>query len=102
MLPAACSRTPKCRLRPPRSATEKSPACANVISVFVEGARSADPPTSHGTFGAIAFSTLPEASRPAMPLPSVGKVGRSASHPSGSSRFWISSSSAASFGCATP
>ena len=33
--------------------------------VFVEGARSADPPISQGTFGATAFRTFADASRPA-------------------------------------
>src|SRR3546814_17535147 len=51
-----------------------------------EGDRSAEPPISQGIRSARTFSTLPDASRLATPLASAGKVGRSASHPSGSDR----------------
>ena len=40
----ACSRMPKWKLRPPRLAASKSPAPSNVRCVFVDGARSAEPP----------------------------------------------------------
>ena len=79
----ANSRTPRCRLRPPGSSGPKSPAPSKTRRVLVEGARSADPPTSHGTRGAIALSTLPEESRLASPLASAGNSGSSASQPSG-------------------
>ena len=46
----ACSRMPKCRLRPPWLSASKSPAPSNVSRVLVDGARSAEPPISHGTF----------------------------------------------------
>ena len=39
-------------------------------------------------FWASAFSTAPEASRPAMPLGSAGELGRSPSHPAGSGDEW--------------
>ena len=51
--------------------------------VLVEGARSAEPPISQGTFLATALRTLPDESRLATPLASAGKVGRSLSQPSG-------------------
>ena len=51
-------------------------------SVCVDGSRSAEPPTSAGSFGPIAFITLPPATRVAMPFASAGKTGMSASQPS--------------------
>ena len=63
--------------------------------VFVDGVRSAEPPSSQGTAWARAFSTRPEESRVAMPFGSGGNVGRAASQPSGSSRRWMRSSSSA-------
>ena len=45
----ACSRMPKCRLRPPGSSGSSSPAPLNVKFVLVDGERSAAPPISHGT-----------------------------------------------------
>ena len=89
--PDTNSRMPKCRLRPRAfttsgsalatsvppgwlvpawpgaSSTPKSPAPSKVSRVFVDGARSAAPPMSHGTFFAIAFSTAPDVSRVALP-----------------------------------
>ena len=83
----ACSRIPKCRLRPPYLSASKSPAASNVRRVLVDGERSAEPPISEGKCCAMAFSTLPEESRVARPFVSAAKLGRSASHPRGSSRF---------------
>ena len=54
--------------------------------VFVDEARSADPPTSSGIFGAIALSTIPDAARLAMFPFSAVNVGISSSHPSSNSR----------------
>ena len=59
--PIACSRTPKCRLRPAGESAWRSPAPGAVIAVFVEGVRSAEPPTSHGTSPAIVFNTRDDA-----------------------------------------
>jgi hypothetical protein len=97
----ACSRIPKWKLRPERSSAWKSPAPSNVSRVLVDGARSAAPPSSHGTFRAIAFSTWAELSRLAIPLGSAGNSGISPSHPSGSSRRWIRRSSSARSGWAS-
>ena len=94
----ACSRMPKCMLRPPRVAASNSPAPSKVRRVLVEGARSAAPPISQGTFWARMLRILPEESRVAMPLASAGKVGRSLSHPSGSWRNSILCRSSASSG----
>ena len=85
----ACSRMPKWRLRPRWLPAWKSPAPSNVSRVLVDGARSAAPPISHGTFLATAFSTFPEESRVAIPLASGAKGGTSLSQPSGSSRCCI-------------
>src|SRR5712691_11155183 len=71
----ACSRMPKCRFLPPGVPGSKSPAPSNIKVVLVDGLRSADPPSSQGMFCASTLSTLPEASRPAMPLGSAGKPG---------------------------
>ena len=59
----ACSRTPKRRLRPPRSPAWKSPhgVSPQRSAVLFEGARSAEPPMSVGSTGARALRTLPEA-----------------------------------------
>src|SRR5258708_38279761 len=75
MAPMACSRTPKCRLRPRYSPAKKSPAPSKVKLVLLECARSAEPPMSQGIFLASAFRTLPEESREAMPLASAGELG---------------------------
>ena len=66
--------------------------------VLFDGPRSAEPPRNHGMFWARTLSTLPEASRPAIPFGSAGKTGRVRSHPAGSSRRCIRSISAASSG----
>jgi hypothetical protein len=56
-----------------------SPASGKVIRVLVEGERSVEPPTNHGCFLAIAFSTLPQESLLAIPFASGGNVGISES-----------------------
>ena len=53
--------------------------------VLVEGERSVEPPTNHGCFLAIAFSTLPEESLLAIPFASGGNVGISESQLCGGS-----------------
>src|SRR5258706_238790 len=58
----ACSRMPKCMLRPPYESASKSPAPSKVMRVLVDGVRSAEPPISQGRVGATAFSTLADAS----------------------------------------
>ena len=73
MAPIACSRMPKWRLRPAYSPAWKSPAPSKVSRVLVDGARSAAPPISQGTFWAIALRTRPDEIRVAIPLLSVGK-----------------------------
>ena len=69
------------RRSPPGGSKSPSPSSA----VYVDGSRSAEPPISAGRRGAMAFITLPEATRVAMPLASAGKTGMSASQPAGSS-----------------
>ena len=77
MEPIACSRMPKCRVRPYglpgnsrdcRSAGRKLGSPSMVV--LLDSARSAEPPHSSGSFGASAVSTLPEAARVATPLAS--------------------------------
>ena len=46
--PIACSRMPKCMLRPPSVSASRSPAPSNKSRVFVDGERSAAPPISQG------------------------------------------------------
>src|SRR6516225_2626866 len=91
----ACSRTPKCTFLPPGVPGSKSPAPSNVKAALVDEAKSADPPNSQGIFCPSTLSTLPDASRPAMPLGSAGNTGSPRSHPAGSSRRCIKSISAA-------
>src|SRR5215510_9791580 len=83
----ACSRMPKCRFFPAGLSASKSPAPSYVSVVLFDGPRSAEPPRNQGMFCARTFSTAPEASRPATPLGSAGKLGRLRSHPAGSSRL---------------
>src|SRR5665811_267686 len=62
--PIACSRTPKCTLRPPGVSFWNHPHSRephSLSSVLFEGARSAEPPIRVGAVPATAFSTLPEA-----------------------------------------
>ena len=66
--PAACSRTPKCRLRPARLSGWKSPAPSKVRRDLLDGARSEEPPISHGTRCATMLSTFWLVSRPAAPF----------------------------------
>ena len=104
--PIACSRIPKCRVRPYgppghilvwNSAGVKLGSPSMVVLLL--SARSAEPPHSSGTITASAESTLPEAARVetafALPSFSVGKLGRFLAQPAGSSRRIIRSSSAA-------
>ena len=72
--PIACSRTPKCMFRPPCVSASRSPAPSKVSLVLVDGARSAAPPTRADMLCAIAFSTLPPASRDAIPVASGSEV----------------------------
>ena len=78
----ACSRMPKCRVRPYALPGNISVWCSAgmndgspFIVVLLLPARSAEPPHSSGSTGARAFSTSPEALRVAMPLAS-GREGR--------------------------
>jgi len=77
---------PKYRFFPPGLSAWKSPAPSYVKVVLLDGPRSADPPRSQGMFCASTLSTLPAASRPAIPLGSAGKTGRLRSQSAGSSR----------------
>src|ERR1700710_3001153 len=103
--PMACSRTPKCSVRPYgpplhilvwRSAgrNDGSPLTA----VLLLSARSADPPPRSGGSGEIAARTPPEALRVATPLASAGQLGSFPAQPSGSVRVFIRASSSAPFG----
>ena len=76
--PIACSRTPKWRWRPSGVSRWNEPAV--LTRVFVDGARSASPPTRCGRRGETAASTAPLASRVATGV-SGGNVGRSRSQP---------------------
>ncbi len=89
--PMACSRTPKCSTRPAYGSPFQSRAersfgrndSAPSMVVLLDSARSADPPQSSGTRGAMALMTSPLALRVARPFSSAGNVGRSASQPVG-------------------
>ena len=86
----ACSRMPKCRLRPPGVPASKSPAPSNLSVVLLDGPRSAGAARgTSGMFCASTFSTCPDASRPATPLASAVNIGRSRSQSAGSSRRCI-------------
>src|SRR3989304_4402751 len=80
--PIPCSRTPKWRFLPPGAASGRN-SPASFMMVSVEGARSADPPASSGSFAAIAFSTLPEALRVAAAPASGANAGVPSSPPPG-------------------
>ena len=84
--PQAAKGSCRCRWRPWRVRGCRSGSCgrrtaglesrrrpSNFKSVLVEGARSAEPPSSHGTCLATWLSTLPDEARLAMPLASAGK-----------------------------
>ena len=86
----ANSRIPKWRLRPYGSASKEReyvPSGRNEVNplrkVLFDPPRSAEPPQSSGSTGAIAFSNFPEAERVAIAL-SAGNSGRAFSHPWGS------------------
>ena len=92
MAPMACSRMPKCRVRPYgwpgkrrdcRSAGRKLGSPSMVV--LLDSARSAEPPHSSGSFGASAVSTLPDAARVATPLASASQEGSASSQPGDSS-----------------
>src|SRR5207253_5171122 len=68
---------------------------------LVQGPRSAEPPRNQGMFCARTFSTLLDASRPAIPFGSAGNTGRLRSHPVGSSRRSSRSISTARSGYST-
>ncbi len=79
----ACSRMPKCSVRPYSSPGKSLVACAAgtndgspFMVVLLLSARSAEPPHSSGSTGARASRILPEAARVATPLASAGKVGQ--------------------------
>ena len=95
--PIACSRMPKWKLRPANAwcAIESAPS----ISVFVDGARSAEPPTSSGTVAASPLMHALELSRVACE-PTPERSGSPCSQPSGSLPCSARSNSAASSGCA--
>src|SRR5439155_1394171 len=95
--PMPCSRTPKWTLRAPQVPAATSPPFLK--TTFVEFARSADPPMSSGSFGAMTFSTLPAATRVAWASPGAN-VGRASSQPSARRPASRRSSSAASAGYA--
>ena len=70
-------------------------------SVSVDGARSADPPTSSGTCAAAHWSTVSEDLRVAVIVPDAWKRGTSASQPSGRSPATIRLNSAATSACSS-
>ena len=106
--PIACSRMPKCRVRPYGPPghilvwwTDGTKLGSPSIVVLLLSARSAEPPHSSGSTGASLVSTSPEALRVetafALPSFSVGQVGSAFVHPSGSVRFFIRSCSSKPF-----
>ena len=110
--PIACSRTPKCRLRPaklmpPSSAPSiffasaagagpKSPRPTRLVNV--DGSRSAEPPISDGIFLPMAARICLPATRVDRPLASAGNAGMPDSQSAGSSPRKRAVSSAYSFG----
>ena len=77
----------------------RSPSPSRSSRTEVESVRSAEPATSHGIRAAIAFCTLLDALRVAIPLLVGLEAGDVGVQPSGSSRRCIASSSAACSGC---
>ena len=69
------------------------------MSVLVELARSAEPPTSCGTRLAAHWIAMPDALRVAIPFGSASNRGTSSSKPAGISPRWMVSNSAALSGC---
>ncbi len=92
-----CSRIPKYMLRPPSAPGPRSSAPS--ISVLVEPPRSAEPPSSSGSTGASALSTVPDAARVAVGGVSGGKEGSAPSQPSGNRPAIRRVSSRAASGC---
>ena len=90
---------PKWKFRPPGLSGSKSPAPANLSVVLFEAPRSAEPPRNQGMFWASALSTF---ARGVASGDALGdrraKLGRSRSHPAGSSRRCICSISVARSG----
>ena len=91
---------PKCSTRPywsPEKSLVDSSAGMNdgwpLGVVLFDSARSAEPPHSSGSAGAIAESTSPDALRVATPFSSAGKDGSAFSQPAGSVRVRIRSNS---------
>ena len=95
--PIAVSREPKWKLRQADSSQEMSTEPFRTVSV--DGARSAEPPTSSGTASAIAFNTAPEAARVANFSPA-SNAGKASVQLPGNSPASILRSSAASSGWA--
>src|SRR5262245_21345804 len=88
--PIACSRTPKCKVRPYHWAVyslvgiDGGPKeSAPFIVVLLPPAKSADPPQSSGSLGPTAESTAPDAALVARGFEPGSQDGRSASQPSG-------------------
>ncbi len=107
-MPIACSRMPKCRVRPYSWPGNISVAFAAgtklgspFIVVLLDPARSAEPPHSSGMTGASAVSTSPDALRVAIPFSSASKDGIAWSRPSGRVLSRSRSSSAAPSGFAS-
>ena len=88
--PMACSRTPKCSTRP-YGPPDHSLVCASSGRndgspsgvVLLLSARSAEPPQSSGSSGAIVDRTVPDALRVAMPFSSASNVGSASVQPVG-------------------
>ena len=101
--PMACSRMPKWMLRPPTCPPAGRRRRRTSMRVLVEGARSAEPPISHGIFLATALSTFADASRPATPFGVGGKC-REVLRPSrrAARRRCIRSTASASVGILPP
>ena len=105
--PIACSRMPKCIVRPYGSpgnifdcrSVGRKLGTPSMVVLF-DSARSAEPPHSSGSSSASALSTLPEAARVEMSLGSASQVGIVSSQPGVSSSFTIRSYSALASGLA--
>ena len=92
----ACSRMPKCMLRPAQFSGSKFPAPS--MFVWVLGARSAEPPIISGRREPRTAIVFPEAMRVAIGPSAAVNVGRSASQPLGSCRCMTRWNSAARSG----
>src|SRR5664279_1068287 len=109
MAPIACSRMPKCNVRPYGPplhilvwCTAGTKLGSPSIVVLLLSARSAEPPHSSGSTDARAPSTLPDAARVdtelALPSFSVGQLGSALVQPSGKVRFFSRSCNWKPFG----